>query len=172
MIVLSCSDVSKSYVVDNIIENVSFSVNDNEKIGLIGLNGAGKTTLFNILTGRLEPDSGEIYRVKSKKLGYLKQNTKIDSNMSIMDEMLTIFNDVIKIEEELSLLSNKISNFTENDNQSELENLMHSYAKLSEQFEEFDGYGFKSLIRGVLKGLGFSENEFNKPVNLLSGGQP
>ncbi|WP_312813522.1 ribosomal protection-like ABC-F family protein [Sedimentibacter sp.] len=171
MIVLSCSDVSKSYVVDNIIENVSFSVNDNEKIGLIGLNGAGKTTLFNILTGRLEPDSGEIYRVKSKKLGYLKQNTKIDSNMSIMDEMLTIFNDVIKIEEELSLLSNKISNFTENDNQSELENLMHSYAKLSEQFEEFDGYGFKSLIRGVLKGLGFSENEFNKPVNLLSGGQ-
>ncbi|WP_312702388.1 ATP-binding cassette domain-containing protein, partial [Sedimentibacter sp.] len=117
MIVLSCSDVSKSYVVDTIIENISFSVNDNEKIGLIGLNGAGKTTLFNILTGSLDPDSGEIYRVKSKKLGYLKQNTKIDSSMSIMDEMLTIFSNVIKIEQELSLLSHKISDFTENDNQ-------------------------------------------------------
>lgn len=171
MIVLSCSDISKGYVVDNIIENVSFSVNDNEKIGLIGLNGAGKTTLFNILTGSLDPDSGEIYRVKNKKLGYLKQNTKIESNMSIMDEMLTIFGDVIKIEENLNTLSHKISDFTESDNQEELESLMATYAKLSEQFEEADGYGFKSLIRGVLKGLGFSEKEFNKPINLLSGGQ-
>ena len=144
MIVLSCSDVSKSYVVDTIIENISFSVNDNEKIGLIGLNGAGKTTLFNILTGKLDPDSGEIYRVKSKKLGYLKQNTKIDSSMSIMDEMLNIFSDVIKIEQELSLLSHKISNFTENDNQDELEALMRTYGKLSEQFEESDGYDLKA----------------------------
>ncbi len=171
MIVLSCSDVSKSYVVDTIIENISLSVNDNDKIGLIGLNGAGKTTLFNILTGSLEPDSGEIYRVKGKKYGYLQQNTKIDSNMSIMDEMLTIFSDIIKLEEELNILSHKISDFTENDDQDQLESLMNYYSKLSEQFEESNGYGFKSLIRGVLKGLGFSEEEFYKPVNLLSGGQ-
>lgn len=171
MIVLSCSDVSKSYVVDTIIENISLSVNDNDKIGLIGLNGAGKTTLFNILTGSLEPDSGEIYRVKGKKYGYLQQNTKIDSNMSIMDEMLTIFSNVIKLEEELNILSHKISDFTENDDKGQLEFLMNSYSKLSEQFEESNGYGFKSLIRGVLKGLGFSEEEFYKPVNLLSGGQ-
>lgn len=171
MIVLSCNDVSKAYVVDNIIENISFTVNDNEKVGLIGLNGAGKTTLFNILTNTLEPDSGEIYKAKGKKLGYLKQNTNIESNKSIMDEMLNIYKDVIKLEEELHELSHKIARFNENDNQDELNTLMDTYAKMSEMFEEKDGYSFKSLIKGVLRGLGFSENEFDKPVNLLSGGQ-
>ncbi|MDW5299272.1 MAG: ABC-F family ATP-binding cassette domain-containing protein [Sedimentibacter sp.] len=171
MIVLSCNDVSKAYVVENIIEHISFTVNDNEKVGLIGLNGAGKTTLFNILTGNLEPDSGVIFKAKGKKLGYLKQNTNIESNMSIMDEMLTIFNDVIKLETELHNLSHKISSFTEQDDLSELEELMNSYAKMNEQFEEANGYGFKSLIKGVLRGLGFSENEFDKQINLLSGGQ-
>lgn len=171
MIVLSCNDVSKAYVVDNIIENISFTINDSEKVGLIGLNGAGKTTLFNILTDNLEPDSGEIYKAKGKRLGYLKQNTHIDSDNSIMDEMLTIYEDVIKLEKELHKLSHKISSFTENDDQEELQIIMDIYAKMSEQFEEMDGYSFKSLIKGVLKGLGFSEGEFDKPINLLSGGQ-
>lgn len=171
MIVLSCNDVSKAYVVENVIENISFTVNDNEKVGLIGLNGAGKTTLFNILTENLEPDSGDVFKARGKKLGYLKQNTNIESNKSIMDEMLTIFNDVIKLETELHNLSHKISSFTEEDDPSELEVFMNSYAKMSEQFEEANGYGFKSLIKGVLRGLGFSDNEFDKPINLLSGGQ-
>lgn len=171
MIVLSCNNISKAYVVENIIENISFTINENEKIGLIGLNGAGKTTLFNILAGNLEPGAGEIYRAKGKKLGYLKQNTIIDSNMSIMDEMLTIFDEVIKIEENLHELSHKISDFTENDDANELESLMNSYAHLNEKFEEAGGYSFKSIIKGVLKGLGFSEKEFDKPINILSGGQ-
>lgn len=171
MIILSCNDVSKAYVVDNIIENISFTVNDNEKVGLIGLNGAGKTTLFNILTENLEPDKGELFKAKGKKLGYLKQNTNIESNKSIMDEMLTIFDTVIKLEEELHSLSHKISRFTENSNQDELQSLMDYYAKMSEKFEEMDGYSFKSLIKGVLRGLGFSDNEFDKTINLLSGGQ-
>lgn len=171
MIVLSCSNISKAYVVDNVIENISFSVNENEKIGLIGLNGAGKTTLFNILTENLEPDTGEIFKAKEKKLCYLKQNTKIESPGTIMDEMLSIYDDIIKLEEKLKKLSYKISSFTEHDNHDELESLMDDYAKMSEQFEEKDGYSFKSLIKGVLKGLGFSESEFNKPINLLSGGQ-
>jgi ATP-binding cassette subfamily F protein 3 len=171
MIVLSCNNISKAYVVDNIIENISFSVNENEKIGLIGLNGAGKTTLFNILTENLEPDTGEIFKAKEKKLCYLKQNTKIESPGTIMDEMLSIYDDVIKLEEKLKKLSYKISSFTEHDNHDELKSLMDDYAKISEQFEEKDGYSFKSLIKGVLKGLGFSESEFNKSINLLSGGQ-
>ncbi|NLJ59082.1 MAG: ABC-F family ATP-binding cassette domain-containing protein [Tissierellia bacterium] len=171
MIVLSCNNVSKAYVAENIIENISFTVNDNEKVGLIGLNGAGKTTLFNILTGNLEPTTGEIYKAKGKKLGYLKQNTIIDSDMTIMEEMLTIFHDLIQLEERLSNLSHKISLFTEDDNQQELEKLMNSYSKLSEEFEESRGYSFKSLIKGTLIGLGFSEEEFDKPINILSGGQ-
>ncbi len=171
MIVLSCNNVSKAYVVENVIENISFTVDDNEKVGLIGLNGAGKTTLFNILTQNLEPDSGEIYMAKGRKLGYLKQNTTIESNMSIMEEMLTIFDEIIKLEEKLYHLSNEISSFTEDDDPEELEDLMGTYSKLSEQFVESDGYGFKSTIKGVLKGLGFSEGEFDKPLNILSGGQ-
>jgi ATP-binding cassette subfamily F protein 3 len=158
-------------MVENIIENISFTVNDNEKVGLIGLNGAGKTTLFNILTENLEPDSGEIYVAKGKKLGYLKQNTIIESNMSIMDEMLLIFDDVIKLEEKLHELSHKISSFAEEKGSAELEALMNIYSELSEQFVEADGYSFRSIIKGVLKGLGFSEDEFDKPINILSGGQ-
>ncbi|WP_019227587.1 ribosomal protection-like ABC-F family protein [Sedimentibacter sp. B4] len=171
MIVLSCNDVSKAYVVENIIENISFTVDDNEKVGLIGLNGAGKTTLFNILTENLEPDQGSIFRAKGKKLGYLKQNTNIESEKSIMDEMLTIYDNVIKMEEELHELSHKISNFTENDDPGVLEKLMNTYASLSEKFEDEDGYSFKSHIKGVLRGLGFDHSEFDKPINLLSGGQ-
>lgn len=171
MIVLSCNDVSKAYVVENIIENISFTVDDNEKVGLIGLNGAGKTTLFNILTERLEPDQGSIFRAKGKKLGYLKQNTNIESEKSIMNEMLTIYDNVIKMEEELHELSHKISSFTENDDPGILEKLMNTYASLSEKFEDEDGYSFKSHIKGVLRGLGFSDSEFDKPINLLSGGQ-
>lgn len=171
MIVLSCNDVSKAYVVENIIENISFTVDDNKKVGLIGLNGAGKTTLFNILTENLEPDQGSIFRAKGKKLGYLKQNTNIESEKSIMDEMLTIYDTVIKMEEELHELSHKISSFTENDDPGVLEKLMDTYASLSEKFEDEDGYSFKSHIKGVLRGLGFDHSEFDKPINLLSGGQ-
>ena len=171
MIVLSCNDVSMAYVADNIIEHISFTVNDGEKIGLTGLNGAGKTTLFNILTENLEPDTGEIYKAKGKKLSYLKQNTTIDTEKSIMDEMLTIYDNIIKLEEEIHKLSHKISSFTEDDDQSELASLMETYAEINEKFEEEDGYGFKSKIKGVLKGLGFPENEFDKSINQLSGGQ-
>jgi ATP-binding cassette subfamily F protein 3 len=171
MIVLSCNDVSKAYVVENIIENISFTVDDNEKVGLIGLNGAGKTTLFNILTENLDPDQGSIYRAKGKKLGYLKQNTNIESSKSIMDEMLTIYDNVIKMEHELHELSHKISSFTENDDPEVLEELMNKYSSLSEKFENEDGYSFKSHIKGVLRGLGFSDNEFEKQINFLSGGQ-
>ncbi|MBP7221923.1 MAG: ABC-F family ATP-binding cassette domain-containing protein [Sedimentibacter sp.] len=171
MIVLSCNNVSKAYVVENIIEDISFTINDNEKVGLIGLNGAGKTTLFNILTGNLEPDSGEIFLAKGKKLGYLRQNTIIESPMSIMDEMLLIFEEVIKIEEKLHDLSHQIGSFTEDENPAELDTLMNTYSKLSELFVEADGYSFRSIIKGVLKGLGFSEDEFDKPINVLSGGE-
>lgn len=171
MIVLSCNDVSKAYVVDNVIENISFTINDNEKIGLIGVNGAGKSTLFNILTGTLDYDTGTIYKAKGMKIGYLKQNTHIESNNTIMEEMLTIFEDIIKMEEKLHEFEHEISKYSEDDDQNKLQELMNSYAALHEQFIELDGFSYKSLIRGVLKGLGFVEEEFEKKISLLSGGQ-
>ena len=171
MIVLSCNNVSKAYVAENIIENITFTINDNEKVGLIGLNGAGKTTLFNILTKNIEPDTGEIYVAKGKKIGYLMQNTIIESKMSIMDEMLLIFDELIKMEERLHELSHEMSILAEKKDAAGLEALMNTYSKLNEEYVEADGYGFRSMIKGVLKGLGFTEDEFDKPINILSGGE-
>ncbi len=171
MIVLSCNNISKAYIVDNIIENISFTINDNEKIGLIGLNGAGKTTLFNVLTGELDYDSGEIVIPKNKKISYLKQNTKIESDKTIFEEMLTMFEDIIAMENELRQLEIQISKFTEHDEDGMLTNLMDKYTVLNEKFVELDGFSYKSHIRGVLKGLSFNEDDFEKPINILSGGQ-
>ncbi len=171
MIILSCNNISKAYVVDNIIEDISFTINDNEKVGLIGLNGAGKTTLFNILTGELDYDSGNIIIPKNKKMAYLKQNTKIESAKTIFDEMLTMFEDIISMENNIRQLEIEISKFTEHDEDGVLEGLMDQYTKLNERFIELDGYSYKSLIRGVLKGLGFNDEDFDKPINVLSGGQ-
>ncbi len=171
MIILSCSNISKAYVVDNIIEDISFTINDNEKVGLIGLNGAGKTTLFNILTGELDYDSGNIIIPKNKKIAYLKQNTKIESDKTIFDEMLTMFGDIISMENDIRQLETEISKFTEHDEDGVLEALMDKYTKLNERFIEMDGFSYKSLIRGVLKGLSFNDDDFDKPINILSGGQ-
>ncbi len=171
MIILSCSNISKAYVVDNIIEDISFTINDNEKVGLIGLNGAGKTTLFNILTGELDYDSGNIVIPKNKKIAYLKQNTKIESDKTIFDEMLTMFGDIISMENDIRQLETEISKFTEHDEDGVLEALMDKYTKLNERFIEMDGFSYKSLIRGVLKGLSFNDEDFDKPINILSGGQ-
>ena len=171
MIVLSCTNITKAYVVDNVIENISFSINEGEKIGLVGLNGTGKTTLFNILTNTLDYDEGNIYIAKGKKLGYLKQNTRIESTNTIIDEMMDIFSPIIKLEQDIRALEKKISSFTEDTDTELLNTYMDEYSNLNEKFEEMNGYGYKSLIRGVLKGLGFNEDEFDKPINLLSGGQ-
>lgn len=171
MISLSCNGISKAYIVDNIIEDVSFTLNDTEKVGLVGLNGAGKTTLFKILSEQIEQDSGTIFRAKGKKVGYLKQNTHIDSSLSIMDEMLSIFDDIITIEKQLRSLEHNISQFSEDDDEEVFLKAMDSYARLNEKFEDLNGYGYKSLIKGVLKGLGFSEKDFDSPINTLSGGQ-
>lgn len=171
MIILSCNNISKSYVVDNIIEDISFTINDNEKVGLIGLNGAGKTTLFNILTGELDYDSGNIIIPKNKKIAYLKQNTKIESDKTIFDEMLTMFEEIISMENNIRQLELEISKFTEHDEDGVLEGLMDQYTKLNERFLELDGYSYKSLIRGVLKGLSFNDEDFDKSINVLSGGQ-
>ncbi|QSX07009.1 ABC-F family ATP-binding cassette domain-containing protein [Sedimentibacter sp. zth1] len=171
MIILSCNNISKAYVVDNIIENISFTINDDERVGLIGINGAGKTTLFNILTKELEYDSGDIIIPKNKKIAYLKQNTKIESKKTIYQEMLTMFDDIINMESKLRDLENEISKFTTHDHTGELDKLMDTYSKLNEEFDHLNGYGYESQIRGVLNGLSFSEEDFEKPINILSGGQ-
>ena len=171
MPVLSCSNLTKSYIVDTVLENISFTVEDGDKIGVIGLNGSGKTSLFNILSGNIEKDSGEIYIQKDLEIGYLKQHVKIDSNNTVYEECLEVFEDIIKMEKDLRSMEEEISLLSSQGDSSNLDNLMNRYANLSEEFQANNGYGFKSAIRGTLIGLGFKEEDFDKEVILLSGGQ-
>ncbi|MDR7869414.1 MAG: ABC-F family ATP-binding cassette domain-containing protein [Tissierellaceae bacterium] len=171
MPVLSCSNLTKSYIVDTILEGVSFTVEPGDKIGVIGLNGTGKTTLFNILSGDVSKDSGEIYIQKDLVIGYLKQHVKIDSENTVYEECLDVFKDIIHMEKRLRQLEEEISKISTEGNHEVLDNLMNDYAELSEEFQAKNGYGFKSEIRGTLIGLGFKEEDFEKQVNVLSGGQ-
>ncbi len=171
MIVLSCNNISKSYIVDKIIENITFSINHGEKIGLVGLNGTGKSTLFNIISGELSKDSGEIYVAKDCKIGHLKQDTQIQSGNTVFEETLNVFEDLITLEENIRELESKISLEGQKDNSEKLQELMDEYAILSDEFVNKNGYGYRSEIRGVLKGLGFSDEQFEQPIYQLSGGQ-
>ncbi|NLC03433.1 MAG: ABC-F family ATP-binding cassette domain-containing protein, partial [Tissierellia bacterium] len=171
MPVLSCSNISKTYIVDTILDKISFSVEDGDKIGVIGLNGSGKTTLFNILAGNIHEDSGQVYIQKDLKIGYLEQHTSIESSKSIYEECLEVFILLINMEADIRKLEESISIEASSGDSPELTVLMEEYGHLSELFLSLNGYGYKSEIRGVLKGLGFPEKDFNKEVNLLSGGQ-
>lgn len=171
MAVLSVNNISKTYIVDKILDKVSFRVEDYDKVGLIGLNGSGKTTIFDIISGKLEKDSGEIYIQKDLKIGYLEQHINIDSLKTVYEECLEVFQHLINMEEELRFLEAEISEESSKEESSQLQNLMDKYGALSEKFIELNGYGYNSEIRGVLLGLGFSEEEFERQVNLLSGGQ-
>ena len=171
MPVLSCSNISKTYIVDTILDKISFSVEEVDKIGVIGLNGSGKTTLFNILAGNIQEDSGQVYIQKDLKIGYLEQHTSIESSKSIYEECLEVFIHLINMEAEIRKLEENISREASSGDSPELAALMEEYGHLSELFLSLNGYGYKSEIRGVLKGLGFPETDFQKEVNLLSGGQ-
>ena len=171
MLVLSCSNLSKSFGIDPILEDISFNVENGDKIGVVGLNGTGKTTLFNILAGNSSRDSGDIYVQKDTKIGYLKQNTSIESDKTVFDETMTIFNHLVKMQKDLRDMEEDISKEGEKGQSEKLDVLMEEYANLLEKFIELNGYGYKSEIRGVLKGLGFEDEELDKPVEVLSGGQ-
>lgn len=173
MIMLSCNKVSKSFGVETILENISFSVNEGDKIGIVGVNGTGKTTLFKVITGILPHDRGEIFTSKNCRLGYLEQNTNFYSVKTIYDEVVSVFSDLIGAEEELRSLEHQIASLSDKGALSgdQLKKTMDTYGKKYEEFEKNNGYAYKSEVRGTLKGLGFSDEEMDKPVNVLSGGE-
>ena len=173
MIMLSCNNVSKSFGVETILENISFSVNEGDKRGIVGVNGTGKTTLFKVITGILPHDRGEIFTSKNCRLGYLEQNTNFYSEKTIYDEVVSVFSDLIGAEEELRSLEHQIASLSDKGASSgdQLKKTMDIYGKKYEEFEKNNGYAYKSEVRGTLKGLGFSDEEMDKPVNVLSGGE-
>lgn len=165
--ILACNHINKSFITNVILDDITFHIEEKEKIALIGMNGSGKTTLFRIISNDLEADSGEIIKSKNCSIGYLPQHVSIDSDKTVYDELLTVFNHLIEIEEELRQMESLISTAKPD----RLDQLVKDYDHLRESFEDNQGYIYKSLIRGVLVGLGLSDDAYDKPVSILSGGQ-
>lgn len=171
MVVLSCKNISKAYGVDLILDNLTFNINENDKVGLIGANGAGKSTLFKILTSSLEQDSGDIFIDKSKSLGYLAQHLSLDSNNTIYEEVLDVFHDLIKMEEKLNKLEKLMNEPYDKNNKEYHDKVIKDYTTYTDLYINRGGYTYKGEIHRVLRGLSFEEEDFNKQINILSGGQ-
>ncbi len=165
--VFACQNISKSFGTDEIIKNASFHIEAGEKAAIVGINGAGKTTLLRIIMQELSADTGEVVIARGKTIGYLPQNPDITGNHTIYEEVLSAKAYVISLEERLRKMEEELKSVPPE----QLEGFMDSYNKLHHEFEQLDGYTYKSEIAGVLKGLGFSEEEFTKRMQELSGGQ-
>lgn len=165
--ILSCQNISKEFVEDTILSNVSFHIEDYEKAAVVGINGAGKTTLLRIIVGELMPDSGQVVLSKGKTLGYLAQNAGLQSKNSIYDELLLVKSNLTLLEEQIQETELAMKDAGE----AALAALMEKYSLLTHKYESGGGYTYKSELIGVLKGLGFSEEDFSKSIETLSGGQ-
>lgn len=165
--ILSCQNISKAFGEQPVLCNVSFHIEDYDKAAIVGINGAGKTTLLRIIVGEQSADEGVVSLSKGKTLGYLAQNQDVDSENTIYDELLSVKADIIEMERQIRQIELSMKQATG----SSLDNLMETYSRLTHSFELANGYAYKSEITGVLKGLGFTEEEFSKQISTLSGGQ-
>lgn len=165
--ILSCNNISKSFGTDVIIKSCSFNIEDHEKAAIVGINGAGKSTLLKIITGIEPADTGLVTLAKDKTLGYLSQQQNLNSDNTIYDELLSVKQYILDMEAQLRSIENQMKSADD----TSLETLMKKYSDLNHEFELNNGYAYKSEITGVLKGLGFAEEDFTLNVNTLSGGQ-
>lgn len=165
--ILSCSNIDKTFVDNHVLKNASFHIEDYEKAAIIGINGAGKSTLLKIITGHLSADAGIVTFAKDKNYGYLAQHQAVDSENTIFDELLTVKQEVLDLEASIRQTEADMKQASGE----KLELLLKKYANLTHRFEDINGYACKSEITGILKGLGFAEEAFDKKVATLSGGQ-
>lgn len=165
--ILSCNNITKTFGTDTILSDCSFHIEEREKAAIVGPNGAGKSTLLKIIMGRLPADDGTATISKDKTLGYLAQHQNLSSDGTIYDELLSVKKDIIALEEKIRETEQQMKNATGE----QLDTLLDLYTKMNHQFELENGYAYQSEIVGVLKGLGFTEDDFSLPVSTLSGGQ-
>ena len=165
--ILSCQNICKTFGENVILNNASFHIEDREKAALIGCNGAGKTTLLRIIMQEISADSGTVVLAKDKNIGYLAQYQDIHGHHTIYEELLTTKQHIIDMERRIRNLEQEMNNVTGDD----LNRLMETYTRLTHQFELENGYAYKSELTGVLKGLGFTEEDYDKQIEKLSGGQ-
>ena len=165
--ILACQNISKAFGTTEIIKNASFHIEEREKAALVGINGAGKSTLLKIIIGEMRADEGEVILSKGKTMGYLAQHQDLTGHLSIYQEVLTAKQILIDMEERLRQMESDMNTKSG----AELDELLSTYTRLSHTFELENGYAYRSEVVGVLKGLGFSESDFEKQVDSLSGGQ-
>ena len=165
--ILSCQNISKSFGTDEILKNVIFHIEANEKAAIVGINGAGKSTLLKIIMQKETPDTGEVILAKDATIGYLAQYQDVSGHRTIYEEVLDAKQNIIEMEERLRGMETQMNTLTGQ----ELETLLDGYHRLSHEFELLGGYTYRSEVTGILKGLGFSESEFDRQMSELSGGQ-
>ena len=165
--ILSCQGISKSFGEKVILEDASFHIEEREKAALIGNNGAGKTTLLRIIMNELHADSGQVVLMKDRQIGYLAQYQDVQGHRTVYEELLSTKQYIIDMEERMRSIELEMKHASGE----ELDRLMNSYTRLTHEFELENGYAYKSELMGVLNGLGFAEEDFNKQVATLSGGQ-
>lgn len=165
--VLACQNISKAYGITEILNNINFHIEAKEKLAIVGINGAGKSTLLKIIMGEEEADEGQVVIGKDISVGYLAQHQDSYYDKTIFEELLSVKQDVIELQEQIRLLEQNMKNLEG----AELEAALERYTRMNHTFEQQDGYAFESQVTGILKGLGFEEADFNRPVSELSGGQ-
>lgn len=165
--ILQCSHISKAFITDVILSDVSFHINEHEKAAIVGVNGSGKSTLLKIIMDKLPADSGEIILSKDATVGYLAQNQEYESNRTIMEEMQDAKPEIKQLEKKLADLSAKMNEASSED----LEAYIKQFDSAQHRFDQLNGYAYQSELVGVLKGLGFDTEDFDKPITSLSGGQ-
>lgn len=165
MIIAQAQDLEQRFGGNTIFNNISFSVPDNARIGLVGPNGAGKTTLLKIMTGQQEPTSGQFTINKGLKVGYIAQENGLDEDKTIWDEMLTVFNDLIEKNKKITKMQEQIADHPED------QDLLKRYDQLAYDFEQEGGFTYQAEIKSILNGFNFKENTWNKVIGTLSGGE-
>lgn len=165
--VLSCQNISKSFGTDEVLKDISFHIEANEKAAIVGINGAGKSTLLKIIMQEETADSGEVILAKDKTIGYLAQYQDVSGHHTIYDEVLHSREDILAMEARLREMEEQMNHQTGDS----LETLLETYHKLNHEFELQNGYAYRSEVTGILKGLGFTDEEFGKQMSELSGGQ-
>lgn len=165
--ILQCSHISKVFLTDVVLSDVSFHINEGEKAAIVGINGSGKSTLIKIITGKLSADDGEIILSKDTTVGYLAQNQEYDSNRTIWEEMQDAKPEIPRLEQEIATLSAQLNSLEGE----ALDQCIKRFDILQEQFAQLNGYAYHSELTGVLKGLGFTQEDFEKNIHTLSGGE-
>jgi len=165
--ILACQNITKSFGTDEILKNVSFHMEENEKTAIIGINGAGKSTLLKIIMGELSPDEGEIVLAKNTTVGYLAQYQDVSGSRTILQEVLSAKAELLAMEKQLRDMEDAMHHLSGD----ELTGHLEKYNRLQHDFELKDGYAYRSEVTGVIRGLGFSQEDFNREIATLSGGE-